>query len=315
MLSRVADSLYWMSRYLERAEHTARLLDTSMNLMMDESTVAVSGRWEYLLEALKLPHMAVDSAGALGIIRTLTFDAVNHSSVRHSIAAARENLRHVREQISSDMWEQLNRLYLEVTSESTKAMWQSQPHDFFRLVIEGAHLFQGVTDSTMTHGEGWHFIQVGRFIERAGELAALVDVHFRRFPGAPDVASDYLEWVGLLKSCTAFEPYCKAYTAQLSPRRIAEFLVLNPEFPHSVRFSVERVREAMGTIGEITATAKAASLARLSGRLLAKLRYSQLDEILAEGLHGFLEEIQQQCLQIHSTLNQIYVNYPIESVV
>ena len=319
MLSRVADSLYWMSRYLERAEHTARLLDVCLNLMLDESPDAGLGRLGHLLEGLRfLPAQALAELGdASSLTQSLTFDHSNRSSIVSSIAASRENLRNVREQISSEMWLHLNRLYLEITQNGAEKILPSQPHEFFRIVREGAHLFQGVTDSTMTHGEGWQFIQLGRFIERAGAIAALVDVHFRRFQHPPDQmveAVDYLEWVGLLKGCTAFEAYCKVYTAQLRPHLIAEFLVLNPGFPHSVRFSVERVRRAVEAIGETTGTLKTAPLSRLAGRLQATLSFHPMDEIMAAGLHTYLEGILQQCNQMHSAIQEVYVAYPIESV-
>ncbi len=222
MLSRVAESLYWMSRYLERAEHTARLIDVDLNLMLDQSPDSSLERWGRLLEGLRTSLPPGEKGDALSVTQTLTFDSSNPTSIVTCIASARENARNVREQISSEMWEQVNRLFLRVTRSGIEGIWNSQPHEFFRAVKEGAHLFQGITDSTMNHGEGWHFIQLGRFIERAGATAALMDVHFRRFAHRPDQAvetTDYLEWVGLLKSCTAFEAYCKVYTAELRPHR------------------------------------------------------------------------------------------------
>jgi len=318
MLSRVADNLYWTSRYLERAEHTARLLDVGMHLMLDQSPDAAVRRWGHLLEGLQLIPVSGGQADAPSLTRTLTFDHANPASIVSCVAAARENLRHVREQISSEMWEQLNRLYLEVAQSGSEEIWYSQPHEFFRLVKEGAHLFQGITDSTMTHGEGWYFIWLGRFLERTGATATLVDVHFRRLPHPFDqeiAEVNHLEWVGLLKSCTAFEAYCKVYTAQLSPRRIAEFLVLNPEFPHSVRFCAERIKRALGQIGEITSTAKAVAIDRLAGRLLATLSFSSIDEIIAGSLHRYLQSVREQCVHIHSEIHAVYVDYPIESMV
>ncbi|MEI7773053.1 MAG: alpha-E domain-containing protein, partial [Chloroflexales bacterium] len=161
MLSRVADSLYWMSRYLERAEHTARLIAVGLNLMLDQTPQSVGPRWERLLAALRAYPPPSGSGDAYAIARMLTFDTSNEGSIVSCIASARENARQVRELISSEMWEQLNRLYLRVKGSSIDQIWQGEPLEFYQDVKEGAHLFQGVTDATMTHGEGWQFIQVG----------------------------------------------------------------------------------------------------------------------------------------------------------
>ena len=173
MLSRVADSLYWMSRYLERAEQTARLLDVEMQLWLDQSPEAGLGRWKFLLEALRMPA-AQGPVDPTRLINLLVFSRTNASSIVSCIATARENLRHVREQCSTEMWEQLNRLYLEVIETWPEEAWMLKSHAFFQTVQEGAHLFQGITDGTMSHGEGWQFIQLGRYVERTDALAALL---------------------------------------------------------------------------------------------------------------------------------------------
>ena len=316
MLSRVADSLYWMSRYLERAEHTARLMDVGLNLMLDQSPAAAERRWGRLLTSLHAPPPVAAANDAYHITQAMTFDMANDISIVACIASARENLRQVREQISSEMWEQLNRLFLQIKSTSINDIWNVGPHGFFRAVKEGAHLFQGITDSTMSHGEGWQFIQVGRFIERAGVTAALLDAYCNEFmdaQGQQTGASNYLDWVGLLKSCTAFEAYCKVYTADLRPDRIAEFLLLNAECPRSVRFAADTMHAAFQCIAEATGTRKAGRVNRLSGRLRAALSFGQIDEIMESGLHAYLNDIQRQCAQIHTAIQQTYVAYPIES--
>jgi len=315
MLSRVAENLYWMSRYLERAEHTARLIDVHLNLMLDQSPTSAVPRWGRLLASLQIPSTA-DVGDVYGLTQKLTFDLSNHNSIVACIAAARENARQVREQISSEMWEQLNRLFLQVKGASMDTIWNAQPHEFFHIVKEGSHLFQGITDSTMSHGEGWHFIQVGRFIERICATAALMDLYFSQFPDSQDqsvAARNYLEWVGFLKSCTAFEAYCKIYTASLRPGSMAEFLLLNPEFPRSIRFAADMIQAALHAIAESTGTREAGRVNRLAGRLRAALSFGQIDEIMAGGLHAYLEDIQRQCAQIHTAIYQIYITYPIES--
>ncbi|HYW65313.1 MAG TPA: alpha-E domain-containing protein [Candidatus Dormibacteraeota bacterium] len=314
MLSRVADSLYWMVRYLERARHTARLVDVELQLWLDQSPEAGAGRWRFLLEALRIPttQAAVDSNA---LLNTLVFSRTNASSIVSCIAAARENLRHVREQCSTDMWEHLNRLYLEVMETHPEEGWMLKSDAFFHAVEEGAHLFQGITDGTMSHGEGWQFIQLGRYVERTDTIAALMETHFKRVahPADQPVESiEYLEWVGLLRACVAFEAYCKAFTAEVRPLRVAEFLLLNPNFPHSVRFSVDRINAALHLIGDLTERREKLPT-RIAGRLRAQLSYSQIEEIMAEGAHSYLENVRSECAQIHAAIHQIYFDYSIES--
>src|SRR5271167_1128581 len=315
MLSRVADSLYWMSRYLERAEHTARLIDVDLQLRLDQSPEAGAGRWLRLLEASQVPPPEDDQIDAASLTHILTLERTNESSILSCVAAARENMRQVREQCSSEMWEQLNRLYLQVNSTTASEAWLLHSHVFFRAVQDGAHLFQGVTDSTMSHGEGWQYIQLGRFVERADAVARLIGTHFNRLPHALDQSvesEEYLEWVGLLKSCAAFEAYCKTYTAEIRPLRVAEFLLLNPDFPHSVRFSVDRVNAALHIIGELTERREKLPT-RIAGRLGATLSYSQIEEVMADGAHSYLENVRGECAQIHAAIHQIYFDYSIES--
>jgi uncharacterized alpha-E superfamily protein len=324
MLSRVADSLYWMSRYLERAEHTARLIDADFELRLDQSPEAGSVRWWRLLEALQAPAPEDGKIDAATLTHILTLDKTNPSSIISCVAAARENLRQVREQCSSAMWEQLNRLYLQVNSTTSSEAWLLHSYVFFRALRDGAHLFQGVTDSTMSHGEGWQYIQLGRYVERTDGVARLIGAYLGRLPSSVDRSSadhsmdqtveseEYLEWVGLLKSCAAFEAYCKKYTAELRPLRVAEFLLLNPEFPHSVRFSVDKVHTALRAIAELTER-KAEQPVRLAGRLRAALSFSQIDEVMASGASAFVESICQQCGQAHTAIHQIYFDYPVEA--
>lgn len=315
MLSRVADSLYWMSRYLERAEHTARMIEVDMQLRLDQSPESGAGRWPRLLAALQVSAPEDGRIDSATITHLLTLERTNPSSILSCVAAARENLRQVREQCSTEMWEQLNRLFLQVSNTSKNEAWLLHSHMFFRAVQEGAHLFQGVTDSTMSHGEGWQYIQLGRYVERTDTLAHLIGTHFESLTHPPDQpveSEEYLEWVGLLKSCTAFEAYCKACTAELRPLRVAEFLLLNPEFPHSVRFSVDMVHAALSRIGEMTER-KAEQPVRLAGRLQATLSFSQIEEILASGASAYVDSVRWQCAQAHTAIHQVYFDYSVES--
>jgi len=312
MLSRVGDSLYWMSRYLERAEHTARVIQVQLDLMLERGAGSDNRNWVRLARSLGVEFAADDSDFGEASVQSLLHDASERASIVTSIMGARENARQVREQISSEMWEQLNRLFHAVRNSSGQDVWGAG--EFLNSIKEGAHLFQGITDSTMTHGEGWQFIQAGRFLERAVSLSILVGVRFREFhqPDHRESERSYLEWIGLLRSCTAFEAYCKAYTAQIKPDRVAEFLVLHQSFPHSIRFSAEALEAAIKEIGREAGSRRSSHVERIAGRLRATLGFSQIDEIMAGGLDTYLDGILRQCGQVHGAMYQTYVSYPIE---
>lgn len=319
MLSRVADSLFWMSRYLERAERTARLVHVQLNLMLEQPAEINAARWGRARTILNLdPRSGSDQLEA--VLDEMCFNPGSRSSIVNSIMASRANARQVREQISSEMWEQLNRLYHHVRNLPQDGGETVEAEEFLGSVMEGAHLFRGLTDSTMSHGHGWQFIQLGQFLERALSLASMMQVHFHHFWDTPlpafddePSALDYPEWIGLLKSATAFEAYCKAYTPKILPRDVAEFLLLSPYFPHSIRFSVERMHEALAAICEESPSRRTSKVLRLAGRLRAGLSYSPVDEILGNGLHTTLEDIRRQTLQIHSGLHQAFISYPVEA--
>ena len=320
MLSRVADSLYWMSRYLERAEHTTRLLDVNLNLMLDESASSSDHRWQRVLQALGNPKDVKWTGDPYALTRTLTFDTNNKASIVSCIISARENSRHVREQISTEQWHRLNSLYLQVTRPGMeKLAGTEEPTEFLQSVMEAVHQFQGVSDSTMSHGEGWQFIQVGRYIERASATAMLLEAYHDDLwvmPDAPDKVTDgneYLDWMGLLRSATAFEAYCKVYTADLTPDRILEFLLLDAEFPHSLRFSIDSLQHALVKIEGDSGKAAAEPLRRLAGRLQASLSYLGLEEILRQDVVAYLQGIKAQCRAIHETIYALYVDYSIHA--
>src|ERR1700761_5024074 len=313
-----------MSRYLERAEHTTRLLDVNLNLMLDESTTSSDHRWLRVLQALGKPRKVQWTGNPYDLARKLTFDTEHKSSVISCIVRARENARHVREQISTEQWHRLNSLYLEVTRPELQSVMQTDalnettgsPSAFLQPVMEAVHQFQGVTDSTMSHGEGWQFIQVGRYLERAAATALLLEAYSDDLWTQPDRAAEsneYLEWMGLLRSATAFEAYCKVYTADLTPEQILEFLLLNAEFPHSLRFSVESMQGALRAIQERSGGARAEPLTRLAGRMQSMLAYVSVDEILDRGVIPYLQNVQGKCSQLHRMLYSIYVDYSVQS--
>ena len=308
--SRVADSLYWIARYLERAGHTIRLIDVRLDLELDRRAVAEGWDFARLCAVVNCGSAAAAPANPAELVETLVFDPSNRGSVLACVTAARDNARQAREEISSDMWEQLNALYLRLKQVRGEGTWSIRPHYLSRLVIEGVHLFEGVTDATMGHGEGWQFLRAGRFIERSAATAALVDL---QFTSAPQLPANHVEWVGLLRSCAAFEAYVRCYTADVRPDRVAEFLLLNAEFPRSVRFAAGRVESALRAIAQLTGRGAGGRAERLAGRLHASLDYGQVDEILGEDPHAYLEGISRYCAQIHDAAHQSYISYPIES--
>lgn len=317
MLSRVANSLYWMSRYLERAEHTTRVVDVNLVQMLDQSPTHAEQRWNRMLASLMVSLPELPGHDPHGIMQALTFDRSSPTSIISMLENARDNARQVRAQLSSEMWEQLNRLYLQLLQISNDDQWQAQPHALFRSIKEGLLLFQGITDSTMPRSEGWLFLQVGRFIERGGATAALLDTYLQTMPETPSqtvAGREYLDWVSLLKSQTAFEAYCQVYTADLRLPWVASFLLLDADFPHSVRFSLGQVQSALASISRVTSQRNSLQIERLVGRLRAKLEYDQIDELIAGDLHEHLVDIQRQCGQLHSLIHDLYLQPPLQAV-
>ena len=315
MLSRVADNLYWMARYLERAEQSARLLSVNLNLMIESSSDSAPDHWQRVLEAL---WMAGSEGEAVGLdeasLRDLVFARERYTSIFGCIAAARHNARQVREEISAEMWECINRLYLRLRGTDPTRVGATQLFDFLHSVVEALNLVRGTMDGTMSHGEGWRFIQVGAHIERAMAAARLLDAYLvpaESAIGGPPPARNFLDWVGLLNSCSAFEPYCKIYAHGIEARGILEFLLLNAEFPHSIRYCVDRVQNNLGDIA-VAAGQRAGRSQRLVGRLQAQLNFGYVDDIMGGDLGTYLRGIEQQCQEIHDAIFQSYIHYSLD---
>jgi uncharacterized alpha-E superfamily protein len=317
MLSRVADSLYWMARYLERAEHTSRLIAVKLESMIEQSTEDAQASWARVAVALATDGVEVDADDIFAITQRLAFDRDNPSSLLSSLRMARDNARQVREQLSTEVWEHLNRLYLRLQPVTIESTWVHQPARVFRESLEELQTLEGVTFSTLRHGEGWHFLELGRYIERAQLVSRLLDIHFgvdAQGSADPPPPPKYLDWLVLLKFCTAFEPYCKEYTAAIRPERIAEFLLFDPEFPHSVKFAVDRVRDALARVAPGAPPSRRAACERLAGRLKAAVDFGQIDELIGGSIDGFLVEITHQCEQIHEAVYAAYIAYGAETV-
>lgn len=315
MLSRVADSLYWMSRYLERAEHTVRMVDVNVGLMLDRSSTSAERRWKRVLVALGNPADIVWEGDYERLITRLTYDDTADASVASSIVAARENARQARDEISSEQWQQLNKMYHYVTQTWT-AENVPRSNEYALAVTDGLYLFQGVTDSTMTHGEGWHFIQIGRYIERASATANILDVYQQEvFSSGKECreGEQYLEWIGLLRSCAAFEAYCHIYTAELSQDKILEFLLLNQKFPHSLRYAVDGLRQALQAVQNASGRHAVDELNRVAGRLQASLSFVEVHEVLDQDTAVYLHNVLRQCRQIHDLIYRYYIHYSVEA--
>jgi uncharacterized alpha-E superfamily protein len=317
MLSRVADSLYWMARYLERAEHSARVLSVKLEAMLDQTPEDAAEAWVRVVGALAWPMTVAPTGTPIEIARQLTLDKAHASSIMTSVRSARDNARQVRELISTEMWGQINKMHLKLNAHDIQQSWSAKPVPFLHEIGDDLLLFAGITDSTMRHGEGWHFIQLGRYIERAQIVSRLLDLHFGKLPD--DVPGDvkaprYFEWVTLLKQCTAFEAYCKVYTADVKPPKIAEFLIFDSEFPHSIRFAVDRVQEELGHLGAGGSSGRRLQAERLAGRLKASLDYGQVDELLEGDIDGFLRSIQATCKQIHQAVFDAFIGYSVDEL-
>jgi uncharacterized alpha-E superfamily protein len=318
MLSRVADSLFWMSRYVERADNIARILDVNLQHMLDlpkRDEKALTKVWAAILRSTgddKAFYQEYQEATADNVIDFLTANHQNHNSIVNCVVNARENARHVREQISDDMWEEVNRMYLGIKGLNLKKVYRQGLYEFFKSVLEGSQLFQGTTDATMSHGMGWDFIQAGKFIERADKTTRILDANsdvLADHAATWRSTSDTLRLSAILRSCSAHAAYRRVYVADIRPAKVVEFLVLNDKFPRSIRFCVGQLDQALrrvnGTEGE-----RFTNLAeKLSGRIDAELNYSSVEDIVAPGLHKTMDSIQRKLNELGAAICATYMGY------
>jgi len=298
MLSRVADSIYWMSRYVERAENVARFVDVNLNLMLD-SPSGEGQQWAPLVNItgdheIFDKHYKEGGATQQNVIQFLTFDRDNPNSILSCLRAARANARSVREIISSEMWLQLNKFYLMVNSAAASGKGFESPGEFFSEVKLSSHLFTGITDATMTHSEGWHFCRLGRMLERADKTSRILDVkYFILLRSVADVGTpiDEVQWVAVLRSASAFEMYRKRH-GRIVPKTIVEFLLLDPEFPRAIRFCMNGARDSLHAISGTPIGSFRESTEKLMGQICSDLAYANVDDIMNRGLHEYLDGLQ-----------------------
>ena len=304
MLSRVAESVYWMSRLVERAENVARFIGVNLHLSLDQPGEE-GEQWRPLVVTSgdeRAFSQRYGEATRANVIRFLATDGANPNSVRSCLAAARENARTVRECISEEMWEHLNRFHLMVAEECDRGSSSApgtetpvaDPHEFFEQVRRAGQQFLGVTDATMTHGEAWQFCRLGRNVERADKTTRILDVkYFLLLPDPKDVGSpfDAIQWAALLRSAGALQMYRQRH-GRITPRDVVDFLVLDRDFPRSVLHCLTSADAALHAVTGTPAGTFGSSAEQQLGKLRARLSYSRPDEIVAAGIHEFLDDLQ-----------------------
>ena len=315
MLSRVADSLYWMSRYIERAENNARIAGVNLQLLLDltnPSEPSPQQPWDPIISSLEENELFAslyDSPDGKAVIDFVSLQKKNPNSIYSCLTRARENARTTSEQISSEMWGQINRLYLFVKSETAKRLVRASPYEFFKRVITGSHLFQGITDATMTHGEGWDFIRTGKLLERADCTSRILDLKYHiLLPSGEKVGGniDTVQWMSVLRCCSALEAYRKIYFGQVAPWKVAEFIITHSAFPRSIRFCVDCFDSALHHISGSNETKYANEAERLSGRLRYDLDYATIGDVFQFGLHEYLEQTQDRLAEINHAIFDTY---------
>jgi len=298
MLSRVADSIYWTSRYIERAEAVARFISVNLNISMDLST-AGNQQWLPLVTTTGDDEAFFEGYGEANkrnVIDFLTFDRSNPNSIITCLINARENARSIRERISAEMWEHINRFYLMVKEVGSAEQVLNDSHSFFENVRNAGQQFGGVTDATMTHGEGWHFSQLGRSLERADKMSRILDVkYYILLPSSTHVGSpfDDLQWGALLRSASAYEMYRQRY-GRITPLHVVNFLMLDKEFPRAVLHCLTRANESLHAISGTDVEGFSNLPEQRLGQLRAEFAFTSASDIIGRGLHVFIDDFQMR---------------------
>ncbi|MCC5936252.1 MAG: alpha-E domain-containing protein [Lunatimonas sp.] len=309
MLSRVADSIYWLGRYLERAENYARFIDVNFNLMLDLPG-DLEEQWEPLVMATgddalyRSKHAAFNKKE---VMHFLAFDTDNPNSLISSVTFARENARIIRENLSKETWEKLNETYHFVKRGAEKREWMKEdPRGFFESVKCQILLLYGLADNTVARTEGWYFRQLGQFLERADKTARILDVKYHiLLPSTDEVGTplDFLHWMALLKSVTAFNTYRRLY-GNIDPARVVEFLLLNKYFPRSVFYCLKEAESCLKKITGSNGSGYSNSSEKAIGELRSRLEYDDVTEIIQRGLHEYLEHLLVKTNFISDRINE-----------
>jgi len=316
MLSRIAESLFWLARYIERAEDTARILDVNYHMLLEQSQQSYRLRWEPLIIMAgeeKLFSKLYSEVNAENVFEFLAFSEDNPSSIVQCILKARENARTIRDRISREMWEDINGLYYTVTRFHPQEEIAAGPHRFCDKIKFGAHRFHGVTDATLPHDEGWEFLRIGWSLERAEMTARLVDVQYHNLLDAlPSVgAPDNHQWMAVLRSVGAYEAYHREYHSAIEPEKVAEMLILHHRHPRSIRFSASEVQAGLRAVSGTLAGDYVNEAERLAGKVVEWLRYDRVNEIFKQGLHSYLDELLRMCGAIGQDIARTYFYYAV----
>lgn len=313
MLSRVADSIYWLNRYIERAENVARFLEVNLNLILDLPT-RVQQQWQPLVATTgdkDFFEKHYGEANADNVIQFLAFDQTYPNSLISCLQRARENARSVREVISTEMWQHVNAFYLLVAN-TANDLTLAELNQFLEEVRQASHLFAGIMDATISHNEGWHFGQIGRLLERADKTSRILDVkYFMLLPSVRDVGTpiDELGWIALLKSTSAYQMYRKRSERHLiTPAEVADFLILDTDFPRSIRFCAVQVERSLHLISGSPMGTWRNPAERSIGRLRSELEYLTVEEIIDSGMHQFLDRLEQQINQVDQEIYNTFLD-------
>ncbi len=312
MLSRVADSLYWLSRYLERAENLARLVDVNRHDALDSTNGEDPDTfWRPLLYTTNTEGAFNESREAReehtqDVGSFITFAHANPDSIRQCIATARENARMVRDQIPEEMWLELNRIHLFMQSREAEEVWKRQPESLCQEVIRFSLLFQGLTNATVVHDDGWQFVQLGKFIERADKTSRILDI--LTYFSEPERA----ELASVLRSCSGFSAFRAEFRGEVSLPNVMAFLLFSPSFPRSVRFCLRQIDGVLHAISGVPIGAYSNEAERLTGSALAQLNFSSVDSVWRTGLHDYIDDLQRQFNEIGQRVFETYVLLPSE---
>jgi len=320
MLCRVADSLFWMSRYLERAECTVRMVDVNLQLLLESQQMDVSdihAHWKPILKStgdLELFFECYDEVSSDNVTEFLLFCKDNPSSVFSCVAGSRENARMIRDQISAEMWEIINRMYLYVKDLRKQKLTQADSLEFCNSIKEYSLLFQGITEYTFLHRVGYEFIKVGKSLERADKTGRLLDLKYffeKKEQQQAGGIVDTVQWKAILRACGGQDGYHQVYVSDIMPEQVVEFLILSKEYPRSMLYSMKELQQALHNISGCPQSHYSNEAERLCGRLINRLNYITVSEIMELGLHQFLDEVKEELNHVAVELNKKYMFFPI----
>lgn len=310
MLSSTADHLYWMSRLVERAENTARILDvTSRMALLPAGSESRDQEWRApliitgLLESFLARYSEID---ARNVVRHMALDTDNPSSICSCLMSARENARAVRSAITAEMWDSLNFTWLELRRTGEERIEGAGAREFFDWIKQRSHLFRGITFGTILHDEAFQFIRLGTYLERADNTARILDVKYHvLLPSVQDVggAADYYQWGAVLRSVSAFSAYRKIYRNVIIPRQVAELLILRDDMPRSLHACLHEIHEILKEIdGDAGREAR-----RLAGDLHSRLRYGRIEDVFNRGLHQYLTDFLNRINVLGAEINRAFL--------